>query len=45
VSVGITSLMHRIPGLQAIPAKVRLISAEPLLERLNFGPYLNGSIG
>lgn len=44
VTVGIASSMPRIPLLQAIPAKIRFISAEPLLERLDFRPYLDGSI-
>ncbi len=43
-TVGTSASMHRIPLLQAIPAKVRFISAEPLLEALDFRPYLDGSL-
>lgn len=44
VTVGTASSMDRIPLLQAIPAAVRFVSAEPLLERLDFRPYLDGSL-
>ena len=45
VTVGSESSMGRIPLLKAIPARVRFISAEPLLEQLNFRPHLaDGSI-
>jgi protein gp37 len=42
VTVGAESSMDRIPLLKAIPAQVRFISAEPLLERLDFRPHLDG---
>jgi protein gp37 len=44
VTVGHSSSMDRVPLLKAVPAKIRFISAEPLLEQLNFRPYLDGSI-
>jgi protein gp37 len=45
VTVGRQSSMDRIPLLKAIPARVRFISAEPLLEKLDFRPHLSdGSI-
>ncbi len=34
--------ISRIPLLERIPAAVRFISAEPLLERVDFRPYLSG---
>lgn len=42
VTVGAESSMHKIPLLKAIPARVRFISAEPLLERLDFRPQMDG---
>jgi protein gp37 len=44
VSVGVVGTMHRVNTLKQIPAVIRFISAEPLIERLNFGPHLDGSI-
>jgi protein gp37 len=44
VTCGVQSSLHRIPLIQKIPAKVRFISAEPLLEQIDFTPYLDGSI-
>lgn len=44
VTVGVESSMDRIPLLKAVPATVRWISAEPLLERLDFRPHLDGSV-
>lgn len=41
VTVGVESSMNRIPLLKAVPAHVRFISAEPLLERLDFRPHLD----
>ncbi len=40
VTVGIATSMSRIPYLLDVPAKVRFISAEPLLGPLDFTPYL-----
>lgn len=42
VTVGTESSMNRIPLLKAVPARVRFISAEPLLERLDFRPHMDG---
>jgi protein gp37 len=44
VTVGAASSMDRIDRLKAVPATVRFISAEPLLERIDFTPHLDGSI-
>lgn len=41
VTVGIESSMWRVPYLLDVPAKVRFISAEPLLGPLDFRPYLS----
>ncbi|MCA9125015.1 MAG: DUF5131 family protein [Planctomycetaceae bacterium] len=42
VTVGAESSMYKIPLLKAVPARVRFISAEPLLERLDFRPHMDG---
>lgn len=44
VTVGAASSMQRIGLLKRVLAFVRFISAEPLLERLDFTPHLDGSI-
>ena len=44
VTCGVQSSLHRISLIKKIPAKVRFISAEPLLESLDFRPHLDGSI-
>jgi len=44
VTCGVASSLTRIPLLKQIPAHIRFISAEPLLERVDFRPYLDGSI-
>src|SRR5690606_30592683 len=44
VTVGAASSLHRVPQLKQIPAAVRFVSAEPLLEELDFRPYLDGGI-
>ena len=38
------SSLARIPLLKEIPAHIRFISAEPLLEQIDFTPHLDGSI-
>ena len=40
VTCGHSSSLWRLPILQSIPAHVRFVSAEPLLERIDFRPYL-----
>ena len=44
VSVGIQESFHRARTLAEIPAKIRFISAEPLLEELNFLIEENGKL-
>jgi protein gp37 len=44
VTVGARSSMGRIKLLKKIPAAVRFVSAEPLLEPLDFRPYLGHTI-
>lgn len=44
VTCGVRSSLSRIPLLKQIPAHIRFISAEPLLERIDFRPHLDGSI-
>lgn len=44
VTCGVRDSLHRIPLIQKIPAKVRFISAEPLLEQIDFRTHLDGSI-
>lgn len=44
VTCGVSDSLHRIPLIQTIPAHIRFISAEPLLERLDFTTHLDGSI-
>ena len=41
VTAGCQKSLRRVRILQDIPAAVRFISAEPLLESVNFSPYLN----
>jgi protein gp37 len=42
VTAGCRSSLIRVRQLLAVPAAIRFISAEPLLEKLNLRPYLNG---
>lgn len=44
VTCGVNSSLERVEILRALPAAVRFISAEPLLEPIDFRPYLDGSI-
>lgn len=44
VTCGARKSLHRITKLKKIPAVIRFISAEPLLERIDFRPHLDGSI-
>ena len=44
VTCGVRKSLSRVKQLQKIPAHIRFISAEPLLERIDFSPYLDGSI-
>lgn len=44
VTCGARKSLKWIPLIQKIPAAVRFVSAEPLLERMDFRPYLDGSI-
>ncbi|RLS36546.1 MAG: DUF5131 family protein [Planctomycetota bacterium] len=39
----LTSSLHRLDTLKAIPAALRWVSAEPLLGPIDFRPYLDGS--
>ena len=39
VAAGCESSLHRVDTLLSIPAAIRFISAEPLLERLDLAPY------
>lgn len=41
VTAGCKKSLKRVEQLCKIPAKIRFISAEPLLEEINFGPYLD----
>lgn len=41
VTAGRNASLHRIEKLIEVPAVVRFISAEPLLERMNFLPFLS----
>lgn len=41
VTVENEDCLHRIETLGEIPAAVRFVSAEPLLERIDFSPYLD----
>ncbi len=41
VTVGCAESLYRLPHLEAVPAQVKWISAEPLLERMDFTPYLS----
>ena len=43
VTCGVASSLHRLEMLKLIPAVVRFVSAEPLLEAIDFRPYLDGS--
>lgn len=40
VTVGTTASMPRLQRLTEVPARLRFVSAEPLLERLDFSPHL-----
>ena len=42
VSVEDEHSLRRLPHLLAVPARVKFVSAEPLLEPINFRPYLYG---
>lgn len=44
VTCGIASSLGRLDILKSIPAKIRWVSAEPLLGPIDFRPYLDGSI-
>ena len=44
VTCGARSSLNRVDVLKQIPAAVRFISAEPLLEAIDFRPHLDGSI-
>lgn len=44
VTCGVDTSLNRIALLKEIPARIRFISAEPLLERIDFSPHLDGSI-
>lgn len=41
VTCGCKYSYYRLPHLESVPARVKFISAEPLLERLDFRPYLH----
>ena len=41
---GVRSSLGRVETLKTIPAAIRFISAEPLLESIDFAPHLDGSI-
>ena len=40
VTCGAQDSIHRLEDLAKVPAAVRFVSAEPLLERVDFGPHL-----
>lgn len=44
VTCGVGSSRPRVSELRSLPARVRFISAEPLLEPIDFRPYLDGRI-
>ncbi len=44
VTCGVRASLSRLSILKNIPAVVRFVSAEPLLESIDFRPYLDGSI-
>lgn len=44
VTCGARISLHRVELLQRLPAQLRFISAEPLLEPIDFRPHLDGSI-
>jgi protein gp37 len=44
VTCGAESSLHRVELLKSLPAQLRFISAEPLLEPIDFRPHLDGSI-
>lgn len=44
VTCGANSSLPRLDLLKSIPAKIRFVSAEPLLEAIDFSPHLDGSI-
>lgn len=41
VTAGVTKSFYRLDELRKIPAIIKFVSAEPLLENLDFRPYLN----
>src|SRR5262249_25743404 len=40
VTCGCSESLYRLPHLERLPAAVKFVSAEPLLERMDFRPYL-----
>ncbi len=44
VTCGARSSLPRVEILRNIPARIRFVSAEPLVEAIDFRPYLDGSI-
>lgn len=44
VTCGISTSLGRVEILKHIPARLRFVSAEPLLGPIDFGPHLDGSI-
>lgn len=44
VTCGAKDSLWRLGELKAIPAKVRFVSAEPLLEAIDFTPHLDGGL-
>jgi protein gp37 len=42
VTAGCQSSLPRVAELLKVPAAIRFVSAEPLLERIDFTPYLHG---
>lgn len=44
ITCGVQSSLSRLLILKDIPARIRFISAEPLMEQIDFRPHLDGSI-
>lgn len=44
VTCGVRDSLHRVEALRELPAAIRFISAEPLIEQIDFRPYLDGRI-
>lgn len=42
VTCGVRASLDRLVKLKTIPAAIRFVSAEPLLERIDFGPHIDG---